>query len=146
MKSFIIVIFLAFAIVLISCGKKEGDVSDVKKEAPKTETQKTTTSTSNFPLPTDFPLEVAAFKSGIINSTSESGDIKSVSFKPDGFPEDIAQQIDKELSAKGFKKSDDDKNADRMIYEWKADKKRISLYIYLKNNAKESILVSYKGF
>jgi len=135
---------LLFTIFLFSCGKKEANVTDMKKEAPKTET--TTPQSSGLKLPADFPLEVAAFKTGNINSSSESGDIKSVDFKPDGFPEDIAEQVDKELTGKGFKKTDDDKDSDRMKYGWAADKKKVSLYIYLKNGAKSSVFVSYQGF
>jgi hypothetical protein len=146
-KIFILIMLLSF--FTISCGKKEAPVTDTKKEPPKTETkqetQTTTPSTGDVKLPADFPLKDEVFKKATVTMASESSGLKTVNFKPDGLPEDIAAVIDKELVKDGFKKSKEDKSDMLKETEWTKDTKKIGLDLQYASGKLLSVSVYYEG-
>jgi len=143
---------LMLSFFLFACGKKDTTTTDTKKEEPKTEqkqetkteTQSTTT-TSDVKLPADFPLEDEVFKKAAISSVSESMGLKTITFKPEGLPEDIAGLMDKELSKKGFTKSKEDKSEMLTEIEWSKESKKIGVDISSANGKRMMVAVYYEA-
>jgi hypothetical protein len=143
-------LFLVLSFFFFACGKKDTTTTttDTKKETPQTETKQeptpTTTTSSDLKLPADFPLENEVFKKGVISAVSESGGLRTVTFKPDGLPDDIASVIDKELSKKGFKKDKDEKSDMLTELAWSTDTKRIEADIQFTNGKMIMVGISYE--
>lgn len=142
---------LILSFFLFACGKKDTTTTDTKKEEPKTEQKQETTtgtqstsSTSEAKLPADFPLEDEVFKSAAISSVSESMGLKTITFKPEGLPEDVAGLIDKELSKKGFAKSKEDKNDMLTEIEWSKESKKVGVDISSANGKRLMVAVYYE--
>lgn len=148
MKKFI-VLALMLSFFLISCGKKEGTVTDTKKDAPKTETkqetQTTPPTTSDVKLPADFPLKDEVFKKATVTMVSESSGLKTVNFKPDGLPADIDAVVDKELTKEGLKKSKDEKSDMLKEMVWSNDAKKIGLDLQYAGGKLLSVSISYEA-
>lgn len=148
----ILLAVLVLTFFLFACGKKESTTTDTKKEVPKTEQKQdvktetqSTTSTSEVKLPVDFPLEDEVFKKAVVSSVSESMGLKTITFKPEGLPEDIAGLIDKELTKKGFTKSKDDKSDMLTEIEWTKESKKIGVDISSANNKRLMVAVYYEA-
>ena len=142
------VLFLTLSIFFFACGKKDTTTTDTKKETPKTETKQetpqTSSTTSDVKLPADFPLEDDVFKKGTVSGVSESMGLKTVSFKSEGLPDDIASVIDKELAKKGYKKSKEDKSDMLTEMEWSNEAKKIGVDIQSANGKRLVVAVYYE--
>lgn len=147
MKNFF-ALFLVLSIFFIACEKKDV-TTDVKKEVQKTEqkqeTQTTTTQLGDFKLPADFPIEDENFKKAAISSVSESMGLVTITFKPEGIPEDITAVVEKELTKKGFKKDKEEKIGDTMTeFEWSAGAKKIGMDITTAGGKRTMVAVFYE--
>jgi hypothetical protein len=149
------VMFVASAVYISGCGKKEnttagdqtGDtkVEEQKKDEPKSE-NKTNELGIKEGLPADYPPDVPQPVNSKVLGSLNTSEGTVVTFESSDKPKDVFKQFSADLEKNGYKKAEGEQmKDDGGMAMWNKDKKEVSIMLaWDKEKNISSVVITYK--